>query len=274
MDSPLRFRVPVWIAGLSLLLSGCWEEPLEFVEIKRIDEAVTEAELESFLEVVRRLPAEKLPELPAVYRQPVPWSETRTLPVSELVNEETAQIERPWDTKHLAHEVQTHRRFQRVLRRAEMSPEQFMGLMLTLGTAMNRSRMPEDYDFDSVISRGQKVLAQLKRNRTPFEDYSPDRQFSITREAVWLYRLDRAKRLRDVPSENVELVREHWDDLAAIFPEEFQIDPLAVIADHLEEQGIPFEELPEIGSDADIRWDPAEANIGTDPVPAIGAASR
>jgi hypothetical protein len=62
----------------------------------------------------------------------------------------------------------------------------------------------------------------------------------------------------------VELVQSRWDELAAIFPAEFQIDPLKTIADHLEEQGIPFEELPETGSDASIQWNPDNAIIGTE----------
>ena len=237
---------------------------MEYVEVKRIDEVVTEAELDAFLEVVRLLPDEKLPEFQPIYRKPARWSAGRTLPVSELVNEETAQIERPWDTKHLAQELETNRRLQRVLRRVEMTPEQFMGLMLAVGTAMNRSLMPVDFDFDSILQHGQTVITRLKRNRTPFVDYSPDRQFSVTREATWLNRVDRAKRLRDVPHENVELVRKHWDELAAIFPKEFQIDPLETIADHLREQGTPFEDLLETGSDAAIQWNPEEALIGTD----------
>ena len=240
---------------------------MEFVEVKRIDEILTEAELDDFLEVVRMLPDGKLPELQNIYRVPVLWNETRTLPVSELVNEESVHIERPWDTKHLAHELEANRRFQRVLRRVEMTPEQFMGLMLAVGTAMNKSLLADQFDFEGFIERGEKVVFQLKRNRTPFVDYSPDRQFSLTREAVWLYRVDRAKRLRDVPRENVELIRRRWDELAAIFPAEFQVDPLGTIADLLEEQGIPFEELPETGSDAHIQWNPDEAIIGTDVSP-------
>lgn len=242
---------------------------MEFVEVKRIDEVLKESELDHFLEVVRMMPEGKLPELEAIYRVPVVWNETRTLPVSDLVSEELGHIERPWDTKHLAHEMENHRKFQRVLRRAEMTPEQFMGMLLAVGAAMNRSRLPESFDFDGFIERGEKAIGRLKRNRTPFVDYSPDRQFSLTREAVWLYRVDRAKRLRDVPRENVELVKRRWEELAAIFPAEFQVDPLGTIADHLEEQGIPFEERPDTGSDAMIQWNPDEANIGTDASPLI-----
>jgi hypothetical protein len=258
---------------LAVLLPGCEEEPLDFFEVKRIDEVLTESELDDFLEVVRLMPEGKLPELQTIYRVPVLWNETRTLPVSELVNEELTFIERPWDAKHLAHEMEANRRFQRVLRRAQMTPEQFMGLMLTVGTAMNRSQLADQFDFDGFIERGENVVGQLKRNRTPFVDYSPDRQFTLTREAVWLYRVDRAKRLRDVPRENVELVRDRWAELVKVFPEEFQVDPLAIIADRLEEQGIPFEELPETGSDAAIQWSHDAALIGADPVPLLSDQS-
>jgi hypothetical protein len=215
------------------------------------------------------LPDEKLPELQAIYRFPDIWNETRTLPVSELVNEELGHIERPWDTKHLSHEMETNRKFQRVLRRVGMTPEQFMGLMLSVGTAMNRSLLPDQFDFDGFIGRGEKAVGLLKRNRTPFVDYSPEQQFSLCREAVWIYRVDRASRLRDVPRENVQLVRRRWEELAAIFPAEFQVDPLATIADHLEEHGVPFEELPETGSDALIQWNPEEAIIGSDTSPLL-----
>lgn len=266
---PILIRLLNALAVCVLMLTGCAEEPLDFVEVKRIDEVLSESELEDFLEVVRLLPEGKLPELQSIYRVPVVWNETRTLPVSELVNEELAHIERPWDTKHLAHEMEANRRFQRSLRRVGMTPEQFMGLMLCVGTAMNRGQLPDQFDFEGFIERGEKVVAQLKRNRTPFVDYSPDRKFSLTREAVWLYRVDRAERLRDVPGENVDLVRSRWEELAAIFPAEFQIDPLGTIADHLEEQGIPFEELPETGSDTLIQWNPAEAIIGTDTPPLL-----
>lgn len=254
-----------WLAVLLVSLPGCWEKPLDYVEVKRIDEVVTEPELESFLEVIRLLPDGKMPKLHTIYRKPVRWDAGRTLPVNDLVNEESAQIVRPWDTKFLAQEVETNRRLQRALRRVEMTPEQFMGLLLAIGTAMNRSNLPRDYDFDAVIHRGQKVIQQLKRNRTPFVDYSLDRQYSVTREAIWLYRVDRSERLRDVPRENVELVRQHWDELAALFPHEFTIDPLGVIADQLEERGIPFVESPETGQDANISWNPEESLIGTDP---------
>lgn len=234
------------------------------MEVKRIDEVVTESELEDFLEVVHLMPDGEMPQLPKIYREPAPWSANRTLPVSELVNEELGHIERPWDTKHLAHEMENNRRLNRVLRRVEMTSEQFMGLMLAVGTAMNRSRVPEEYDFGELIRRGQKVIAELNHNRTPFVDYSPDRQFSISRDAVWLYRVARAKRLQDVPRENVELVKKHWEELSNVFPKEFTIDPLGAIADPLEEKGIPFAELPETGDDAAIQWNPDEAIIGRD----------
>ena len=70
-----------------------------------------------------------------------------------------------------------------------------------------------------------------------------------------------------MPRENVKLVRKHWAELAALFPDEFTIDPPGTIADHLREQGTSFEKLPETGSDAAIQWNPEEALIGSAPLP-------
>ena len=42
---------------LHLLLAGCADQSLEFTEVKRISEKVTEAELNTFLRVVNSLPA-------------------------------------------------------------------------------------------------------------------------------------------------------------------------------------------------------------------------
>ena len=254
----------VWLLFASVLLPGCWEKPLDYVEVKRIDEVVTEAELNSFLEVIRLMPDGQMPKLNPIYRKPVSWDAGRTLPVSDLVNEELAQIERPWDTKYLAHEVETNRRLHRPPPSGD-DARTIHGIVAGDWHRHDRSHLPADFDFDSLIYRGQKVSQQLKRNRTPFVDYSLDRQYSVTREAIWLYRVDRAKRLRDVPSENVALVRQHWDELAAVLPQEFSIDPLRVIADQLEEQGLPFAESPETGHDANIQWNPEDALIETDP---------
>ena len=52
--------------------------------------------------------------------------------------------------------------------------------------------------------------------------------------------------------------------LEPIFPGEFTSNPLDAVVDLLEEQGLPFEELAESGSDDQIEWNADEAEFGTD----------
>ncbi len=166
--------------------------------------------------------------------------------------------------------MEANRRFQRVLRRVEMTPEQFMGLMLAVGTAMNKSQLADQFDFDGFIERGEKVVFQLKRNRIavcrlqprPAVFADPRSGLAVSgRSARNAFAMCRAKTWNSSAAVGTEL--------ATIFPAEFQVDPLGTIADRLEEQGIPFEELPETGSDATIQWNPDEAIIGTDPSPLL-----
>ena len=83
--------------------------------------------------------------------------------------------------------------------------------------------------------------------------------------AVWITRIDRARRLSEVPPENLALVKAHYDRLKAIFPQEFWGNPFDPIADQIEELGMSFEELKQTGLDAEIDWKESDALRGTDP---------
>jgi len=67
-----------------------------------------------------------------------------------------------------------------------------------------------------------------------------------------------------MPPENITLVRKRWKNLAKIFSAPVTENPLDAVADLLEERGLPFEELFEIGTDAEIEWIDYQALIGHD----------
>ena len=87
---------------------------------------------------------------------------------------------------------------------------------------------------------------------------------NVLHEAAWITRLDRARRLLSVPEKNVQLVLEHSEDLIRLFPGELTRNPFDGIADRLDEQGIPFEELPGNASFDTLNWNPDEAIVGRD----------
>ena len=201
------------------------------------------------------------------YDDPPPdWDEGRTFEVRELVDREIKMLAERSDVEKLATHLPKNRPLLRALRREQLTPEQFVGLSLAIGVALSRSTLRDDQDLDRIIEEGERKIDELKQNAKPFHLHSQEGKHRVLRQAVWITRVDRAKRLKTVPPENyVDLVQKHGESLAAIFPEEFTVNPLDAIADLLEEQGTPFEELAESGTDAEIDWNENEAIVGKDP---------
>jgi hypothetical protein len=252
------------IASCLFALAGCGRESLVYREVKRIDEKVTEAELEAFLEIVDALPEKRLPELPTVFAPAPDWHPSRTLPVDELMKEEQKKLRERWDIEWLARQVHHHRPLQQVLRQHQATPEQFVAMYVAIGVALSRSNLRPDQDLDQVLEAGEARLERLKREKRPFSSLSREMMHYVLQQAIWLNRVDRATQLRLVPPENLALVAAYRDTLNDVFPPEFTGNPLDAVADLLEELGMPFEELAENGSDAQIRWDPKEALVGYD----------
>jgi hypothetical protein len=243
---------------------GCGDETLDYSEVKRIKEKVTESELQSFLRIIEALPEKKLPKFPTVFAPPPDWKTSRTLPVKQLIQEEAKLIDERWNEESLARNMQRKRKLQRLLRRERMTSEQFIGLSLTIGVALSRNTLRDNQNLKAILKKGDKALEPLRHDDRPFASLTPEETHSVLQQSVWVTRIDRAERLSQVPPENIALVRKHWEKLAKIFPAPFTENPLDAVADLLEERGLPFEELFESGADAEIEWIDHQALIGHD----------
>ncbi len=244
-----KFRIFHFASLLILAFTcGCDQNfKLDYTEVKRIDERVTNREYRSFLKVIRRLPKKNILKFPTVYIPPPDWKPTRALPVSGLVQEEQEKHAQRWNEEWLARFLASNRPLQKALKYERMTPEQFVGLTLTIGVAMSRSRLRKDQDLEKLISKGRKHIKRLSSQEETFSKIKDkEKQFSILNKAVWITRVSRAEKLIDVPNENIAFVQKHLDHLVKIFPEEFSNNPLDSIADILEELGLPFHE-PESG---------------------------
>lgn len=254
----------VSLLSILLCLTSCQRATIEYREVKGIHEKVTESELKQFLRIVDSLPDKKLPVLPAVLRPLPSWSSERTLPVNELVNEEKKLLDQSWDVEYLAGQLKRNRALERALNREGMTTEQFVGLTLALGSAVSRSKIREDQDLDDIVKKGRQIVTQLGKDDRTFAKLSRDASYTALRRAGWLTRMDRAKRLQEVPPENIALVKNHADALAKVLPPYFLENPLDAVTDLLEERGMPFEELPGSGVDSEITWSRDDAEIGFD----------
>lgn len=245
-------------------ISGCSEPPLEYTEVTRVHEVVTETEATAFLGVVRMLPGGKIPAITPIFAPPPDWSDSRTLPVSDLVQEEQARLNERWDVDRLASEWHGNRALERALRKHRMTVRQFAGLTLTLGAALSRSSIRENQPLPQLKEKGIAEVAHLREENRSFASLSEDGRHHVLQRAIWITRLDRAQRLLHVPPENVDLVQRKKEQLLEAFPEEFSLNPFDGVSDLLEERGLPFLELSSSGSDAELEWSREEAIIGRD----------
>jgi hypothetical protein len=264
LQARLRKLFPVFI--LCAVVIGCGGDQSEFTETKQIDEKVTKAELTAFIEIVSSLRDGKLPEMPLVFAPPPDWSQTRTLPMGELVKEEQGLISERWSPEWLARYFEKNRKLARALRRKRMTTEQFAGLTLAVGAALARNTLQDGRNLEKELEKGHATVKRLKDDSTPFSSLGREGRHHTLRQAAWITRIDRIERLTQVPPEHIAIVRAYLDILQPMFPAEFGSNPLEAVVDRFEEQGMPFEEMVESGSDAEIEWDAHDVDVGNDAV--------
>jgi hypothetical protein len=258
-----RLCFGVALAAFALVV-GCDPPPLEYLEVKRIDEEVTAAEFRTWLKVVESLPDETLPPIPAVFAPAPSWSAARTLPVAGLVREEEQMLAEQWDLDRLSEGLERVKPLQRALVRERMTTDQFLGLTLAIGAALSRSTLRETQDLRKIAYIAGVEVDKLKEDDSSFSSLTEDERYAVLLRALWVTRRDRAKRLSRVPAANVELALRNREQLIRILPAEFAVNPFDGIADLLAERGVPFEELPESGTDEHIEWRASDAIIGRD----------
>jgi hypothetical protein len=246
-----------------VVFTGCTVQTQKFMEPRDIGDKVTDADLDAFLQVVNELPDKKLPEMPSLFKKPPAWDEQRTLPVNELVREETDELDKMWNDENLIRHLAKDRALKKALQQRLTLP-QFVGLVKTIGIAVTRNAVRPDHNLHKIVEQGKKRLEALRGQTRRFNQLKPDERHVVLTTAVWITRIDRARRLMEVPPENRALAIDHYDRLKTIFPAEFTANPFDSIADQIEELGMSFEEQRQTGLDAEIDWKESDALRGND----------
>jgi hypothetical protein len=184
------------------------------------------------------------------------------LPIQDLVRQENDAFEDRWSVEIIARQLHKSKPLMRALRREQMTPEQFVGLALTVGAAVMVDATDERLDLATVVEAGERHVKVLSTDKTAFSSLSDVRAHEILAQAAWLTVVNRAKLLLQVPPENLLLVRKHREWLDEAFPNELKQDPLADLTNVMQQRGIPFEEMPESGSDEQIQWNTKTAIVG------------
>lgn len=270
--------MPRWLFILLLLgialLAGCEEPPLEYFEVKRIDEDATAEELEAFLQIAESLPDGKFAKMPSVF-PPIPdWNRERTLPVRELVQEEQKTHAERWSSAWLSNHAPSSKRLERELRRLRMTREQFYGLYLLFGTTLCSSSIEDQKSLERALERGKEIVGRLSAEGRVYAALAEEDAYEVLQQARWVTLVERLKPLKLVTRPNRELVARHAERLRKVLPQEFHANPLVEFANLMDQNGIPFDEGGLAGRDTDLTWSPDSALIGTDDAGVIPRAIR
>jgi hypothetical protein len=251
---------PVWPwLILLIVVSGCVDESPPFTEVKRPDERITQVEWAAFRRVCNALPHLPVPSPEPVFPETPDWPGSRTLPICDLVGEEQRDLELHWSVARWARLLKGDHRLERHLRREQMTLHQFCGMLITLGTAVARTQLSEDFPLTQQLAKAEAIRAALRKDNRVFSSLPSEQQFDVLRDAAWVTRADLMERLLFPPEENLRLVRQHDEWLRKLLPAEFFTDRKNTLIDQMSAEGVPFFESPDVGEDWNIVWDPATA---------------
>jgi hypothetical protein len=241
-----------WLLLSLLALAGCGALVAES-ETKPFEEPVTPEELTAYMSVVAELPGKKLPPLPSMTLAAPAWSPHRTLPVKELAAKHFQELDAKLTVETVVKQLNGTRGLDRALRKVNWSIERFASFTVSLAAALNRTAASED-ELAQILDRATPALKSLAGDNRVFASLPDDLVFTVLDRARWIPLVQRARWLSKVSPETLTLVRERMDELKATFPPPLLTDPIAPLRHVLRDEGIPFRELPDSGSDADIPW--------------------
>jgi len=260
----MSVRLLLILGMLAALLTGCAREEAIFNEVKHPHELLKVSELNTYLSIVNELPDHKLPPLPPLFAQLPAWDLDRELSVKGLVKEEQKQNTNRWFSEAVLAKLSANRPLERLLKKHDLSLKQFLGLTETICMAAARVHFEDLAELRRIMRTGQHEINELLKRDDVFCNLPVEEQFELIHRAAWIARLSRAENLLRVPDENVTLLKKYWENMSPYLPAEALTHPLQDIADSLKLYGLPFEELSESGSDAQLRWSPEDpaAHIG------------
>lgn len=240
----------------SVLLSGCAGQQVEQLHVKELTEAIRQDELDQFLQIVDRLQGKKLPSFDSPLTPPTRWTLGQEKSIERIAAEKIDQLEQKWSPGYLVQYFNRNPRLRWALASAEMSPEVFSGMVLTVGVALSKSSLPPETDIEALLKRSTDGVQKLRGDRRSMAMLAPDEQYQIAQQSLWISLQDLMTHLPMIPDDSLQLIQQHRERLEKVFPPEFSENPLKHYDKILNSSGLPFEDLPETGITDVVSWNP------------------
>ncbi len=249
---------------LSLLaiagLIGCEQPTVEFLETKAVEEPLTQADLAAVVAIVEAVGEQEQSKLPYPFLPPPVWSESRTLPVSELLAAEEDSLQSVWSPEDAANQIPKGEPWDSALKSQRLTRQQFCALVLSVTAALARGAADPSVSLKQLAERGKRELESLASDERPFSSLTSDERHRALNKAIWLTIRDRAEKLALVPQENIEATQDCQPRFAESARGRTFRESVRRPLPAPEDSGVPFEER-EL-SDADLTWTASNAVMG------------
>jgi len=249
-------KIALGVCLAATLLAGCAGQQEQQLHVKELTEAVTPAELEQLLKIIDRLPGKKLPAFDSPLTPPTRWALGQEKSIERIAAEKLDQLEQRWEPSSLVQYFNRNPRLRWALASAEMSPEVFSGLVMTVGVALAKSSLPPDTEIEVILKRANEGARVLHEDRRSLAILPPDEQYQIAQQSLWIPLFDVMKHLPMIPEDSLQLVEQQRERLVKAFPPEFSENLLIHYEKILNSSGLPFEDMPETMITDVVTWNP------------------
>ncbi|MCA9095358.1 MAG: hypothetical protein KDA68_17885 [Planctomycetaceae bacterium] len=249
-------KITLGVCLAATLLAGCAGQQEQQLHVKELTEAVTPDELDQLLKIIDRLPGKKLPAFDSPLAPPTRWALGQEKSIERIAAEKFDQLEQRWEPSSLVQYFNRNPRLRWALASAEMSPEVFSGLVMTVGVTLAKSSLPSDTEIEVILKRATEGAQVLHEDRRSLAVLPPDEQYQIAQQSLWIPLLDVMTHFPMVPEDSMQVVEQQRERLVKAFPPEFSENLLIHYDKILNSSGLPFEDLPETMITDVVTWNP------------------
>jgi hypothetical protein len=212
------------IAALLLFLCGCGSSDVADDAVSGSPEALTDADLDRFLSVVRSHEGAKIPEFTPPDSDP---QIDMNAPATDLVASFQNQCRELFDVKRQGKLWERDTEWSRALKGSGISPARFAALVRDVSLAIMRVRLEARVDLGRLVAQARRQVDQTVRimdevdaipagERTREADTRRARSMIRLGQSVAL--LEFAERVREVPVESAAAVRRYSKKLKPLLP--------------------------------------------------------
>ena len=240
------------ILAACIAVVGCEKNVVPFHESAKVSDSINETDLLKVLSLLELHGDELKTRSPNPFPPLEVWGSDRSLRVLELLQNEREAITHSWQATTWIDRLPKSPSFLKSLEVRQLSPKQFVSLMLQIGLAYSREQVEAGINLETLEKTALRQLRSLETDARVFSQLTPAEAHAVTDTMIWFYIADRAHQLLRTGPIDAAMLEKHQSRLNKSLPAWATANPLTGLYPRAADFGVPFDEGNL--SDADLRW--------------------